>query len=43
VKNIVEAHQGSITVKSRIDEGSTFTLVLPPATNLNASEKRAVG
>lgn len=27
--NIIEAHHGSITVESKIDEGSTFTIILP--------------
>ncbi len=43
VKKIVEAHRGSITAKSKIEEGSTFTLVLPSAAVSNASEKHAVG
>ena len=29
VKSIVESHHGSITVKSKPDEGSTFTIFLP--------------
>lgn len=29
VKNIVEAHNGSITVHSRIDKGTTFTFYIP--------------
>ena len=28
-KRIVEAHQGKISVKSKINEGTTFTLILP--------------
>jgi len=31
VKAIVEAHQGSITVRSRLREGSTFTVTIPIA------------
>jgi signal transduction histidine kinase/ligand-binding sensor domain-containing protein/DNA-binding response OmpR family regulator len=29
VKELVELHKGSITVESRIDEGSTFTVTIP--------------
>lgn len=29
VKSIVEAHQGTITVTSKIDQGSTFSVLLP--------------
>jgi two-component system phosphate regulon sensor histidine kinase PhoR len=29
VKHLVEAHQGEITVKSKVGEGSTFTFTLP--------------
>ncbi len=43
VKNIVEAHQGSITAKSKIEEGSTFTLVLPLVAVNNASTEPVVG
>ena len=31
VKNIVEAHKGTITVKSKLNEGSTFSFTLPIA------------
>lgn len=31
VKEIVEAHGGTITVETRLDEGSTFTFTLPKA------------
>jgi two-component system phosphate regulon sensor histidine kinase PhoR len=31
VKHIVLAHQGSVSVKSRLGEGTTFTVVLPAA------------
>jgi signal transduction histidine kinase len=43
VKNIVEAHQGSVTVKSKVDKGSTFTLVLPLARVSADREEQAVG
>ena len=29
VKQIVEAHDGRVTVESQVDEGSTFTVALP--------------
>jgi two-component system phosphate regulon sensor histidine kinase PhoR len=29
VKQVIEAHKGQITVKSKIGEGSTFTIELP--------------
>jgi signal transduction histidine kinase len=28
-KNIIESHGGSITVKSKVGEGTTFTILLP--------------
>jgi len=34
VKDIVEAHGGAVSVKSRIGEGSTFTFALPRADNV---------
>jgi PAS domain S-box-containing protein len=35
VKNIIEAHQGSITVESKRTIGTTFTILLPKATEFN--------
>ncbi|MFT4413144.1 ATP-binding protein [Fredinandcohnia humi] len=29
VKNIIDAHQGNISVHSKLDEGTTFTFILP--------------
>jgi len=37
VKHLVEAHHGEVSVTSRLDEGSTFTFVLP--TNLSLEEE----
>lgn len=34
-KHIVEAHGGSIEVESEINKGSTFTIIIPRAKNLN--------
>ena len=28
---IVEAHDGSVTLRSELNEGTTFTIVMPPA------------
>jgi len=36
VKHLVEAHQGEVSVASRVGEGSTFTVVLP--TNLSLED-----
>ena len=36
VKEIVEAYGGRVTVESRVGEGSTFTVLLPIATNASA-------
>jgi len=33
VKAIVEGHGGKVTVKSKLGEGSTFTVILPKSTN----------
>jgi len=37
-KNIVEKHQGKITVESRVGEGSVFTVILPGPGNAPDSE-----
>ncbi len=42
VKKIVEAHHGTITVKSTIEQGSVFTLVLPAAQVAAPEEKHEV-
>ena len=36
VKHLVEAHQGEVSVASRVSEGSTFTVILP--TNLSLED-----
>ncbi|MCH7648184.1 MAG: histidine kinase, partial [Thaumarchaeota archaeon] len=35
-KNIIEKHGGTIEVKTRIDEGTTFVIKLPKKLNLVA-------
>src|SRR5690606_22259624 len=40
VKNLVEAHEGSITVRSRLGQGTTFTVTLPVQPKASAVEKR---
>jgi signal transduction histidine kinase len=35
VKNILEAHQGSISVESKPHAGTTFTILLPGVTNID--------
>ncbi|MBX7444934.1 MULTISPECIES: cell wall metabolism sensor histidine kinase WalK [unclassified Arthrobacter] len=42
VKRIVENHGGSITASSRIDVGSTFTVILPKGTDHDAAETDAL-
>jgi len=41
VKHIIDAHRGTIKIKSRVNRGSTFTMILPQ--NLNESEDRFMG
>jgi len=36
VKNIIEAHRGSIHVESQIGKGTTFTVLLPAATEVRS-------
>ncbi|MBN2064971.1 MAG: FHA domain-containing protein [Sedimentisphaerales bacterium] len=38
VKKIVEEHDGTVTVDSKIGEGTTFTVSLPTATTLSSGE-----
>jgi len=40
VKNLVEAHDGSVGVRSQIGQGTTFTVILPVKAKANAVEKR---
>ena len=37
VKAIIEAHHGKVTVQSKVDEGSEFTVVLPKDMNVSAT------
>jgi two-component system phosphate regulon sensor histidine kinase PhoR len=34
LKHIVDAHQGKIELESKVDQGSTFTIILPVISNL---------
>ncbi|MCI3920251.1 cell wall metabolism sensor histidine kinase WalK [Paenibacillus sp. TRM 82003] len=40
VKNLVEAHDGTVSVRSRVGHGTTFTVTLPLRSKAVAGEKR---
>ncbi len=40
VHELVRIHRGSVTVKSRLEVGTTFTVAIPMRTTLDASESR---
>lgn len=41
VKRAVDAHGGSITLRSKVDEGTTFIVKLPAALNVSAQDQSA--